>query len=1825
MAYIDDIKIQRTKTYGVAVSAKNWAPDAYPGITRYGEATNATIKNGAILQGRDNATRAHAIYGRSTSNITVDNTSITVAGANSSALQGQDTTSWVITDNDLTSNVRTITSRDNFYGTVICNVGGTISRNTIHNGPHAGIYASQGNSTIDNNVIQLKTKYTNAFAIVMRNASEAHHNTINCGVGEFAARGIQISGNTTGNTAKIHHNTITVQGTTDNQEYGGAQVGGFYGIQIENCSDVEVYENTVTAIASVTDAAAFRMNVDGADPGSNVYVHDNTFIGQRTGTGVGAAPLMFTNVSGHEVTFERNTLESNSLFVRRSRACSDIVLLSSTLKATGDLATLIPIESYNWDFQQLHAIENLKWVDNAYYDATSQTLLKNASVLNSNGAVDPYSSFIHSFTTTFQVTNAQGAAVANAAVTVVDKDNREVFAGTTDANGQVAAVLDEFRTQGDVKTTYGPYRVTAGGDGSQAEQQFDADHTQTIRLQLGAGSGANDAPVLTLPGTQSATEDTAKQISGIRIADADAGSGQLLVTMTVAHGRLTLPQRTGLAFTVGDGVSDQALTFTGTLADLNAALASVQYLGHTNYSGADTLRITVDDQGNSGTGGPLSDTGTVPITVAPVNDPPVLTVPGAQTVNEDSSLSIRRVNVADPDATTNPVRMTISAEHGTLSLARTFGLNFLVGDGTNDTTMTFTSSQVYINAALVQIIYRPAPNYSGSDAVSISVDDQGNIGAGGSQVSTTSIPVTVKPVNDAPALITNQLLAVPAAGQALISPSVLQVTDIDSPSHQLVFTLVSPPTSGALRLAGSDLGAGSVFTQADIDEGLVSYAHDGSAATSDSFLFSVTDSAGGTIGETTFNIRIYDAINTPPVLTLPGAQSATEDTVKQISGIRIADADAGSGQLLVTMSVARGWLTLRQRTGLTFTVGDGVSDQSLTFTGTLADLNAALARVDYLGHTNYAGADTLRITVDDQGNTGTGGPLTDTGTVPITVAPVNDPPVLTVPGAQTVNEDSSLRIRRINVADPDATTNPVKMTISAEHGTLSLARTFGLNFLMGDGTKDTTMTFTSSQAYINAALVYITYRPDPNYNGPDVITISVDDQGNIGAGGAQVSTTSIPVTVKPVNDAPTLTVNQPLAVPTARQALISPAVLQVTDIDSPSHKLVFTLVSPPTYGALRLAGSDLRAGSVFTQADIDAGRVSYAHDGSAATSDSFLFSVTDSAGGTIGETTFNIRIYEALNASPVLTLPGAQSATEDAVKQISGIRIADADAGSGQLLVTMSVARGQLTLPQRTGLAFTVGDGVSDQTLTFTGTLDDLNAVLASVQYLGHTNYAGADTLRITVDDQGNTGTGGPLSDTGTVPITVAPVNDPPVLTVPGAQTVNEDTSLSIRRVNVADPDATTNPVMMAIYVEHGTVSLARTFGLNFLVGDGTNDTAMAFTSSQVYINAALVQIIYRPDPNYNGPDAVSIGVHDQGNIGAGGAQVSTTSIPVTVKPVNDAPALTVNQLLAVPAARQALISPSVLQVTDIDSPSHKLVFTLVSPPAYGALRLAGADLRAGSIFTQADIDAGLVSYAHDGSATTSDSFLFSVSDSAGGTIGETTFNIQVTPRWLNVETNGQLQSGAVESYTSQDERTVLMAVEDDGNTLHMVGNTWKSVFLTIGVTPYTVLEFDFESSRQGEVHAIGFDTDDAFTLTDRFFQLYGTETLGYQQFRIYDPLEGSHHFQIPVGKYLTGSFDRLVFVGDDDAQALADHRFSNIRLTNLNRAPTITSTPVTSATPATPYSYDVAATDPDVGDTLTYSLVTAPSGMTINSSTGLLQWTPTTLGMNAVTVRVQD
>jgi len=81
------------------------------------------------------------------------------------------------------------------------------------------------------------------------------------------------------------------------------------------------------------------------------------------------------------------------------------------------------------------------------------------------------------------------------------------------------------------------------------------------------------------------------------------------------------------------------------------------------------------------------------------------------------------------------------------------------------------------------------------------------------------------------------------------------------------------------------------------------------------------------------------------------------------------------------------------------------------------------------------------------------------------------------------------------------------------------------------------------------------------------------------------------------------------------------------------------------------------------------------------------------------------------------------------------------------------------------------------------------------------------------------------------------------------------------------------------------------------------------------------------------------------------------------------------------------------------------------------------------------------------------------------------------------------------------------------------------------------------------------------------------------------------------------------------------------VDVASANDAPTITSSPVVTATEGLPYAYDVEASDPDIGDALEYTLPLAPAGATIDPASGLIAWTPSAaqLGLQAFVVRATD
>ncbi|WP_181687060.1 type IV pilin [Halorhabdus salina] len=112
--------------------------------------------------------------------------------------------------------------------------------------------------------------------------------------------------------------------------------------------------------------------------------------------------------------------------------------------------------------------------------------------------------------------------------------------------------------------------------------------------------------------------------------------------------------------------------------------------------------------------------------------------------------------------------------------------------------------------------------------------------------------------------------------------------------------------------------------------------------------------------------------------------------------------------------------------------------------------------------------------------------------------------------------------------------------------------------------------------------------------------------------------------------------------------------------------------------------------------------------------------------------------------------------------------------------------------------------------------------------------------------------------------------------------------------------------------------------------------------------------------------------------------------------------------------------------------------------------------------------------------------------------------------------------------------------------------NTWKLLDFEYNVTAQTVLEFDFRATNAGEIHGIGFETDDSIS-SNRIFTLLGSQPWGIE-YGEYETGDGWVHYEIPVGELydrsLHGQTPSLALVNDVDNETKrpSNSQFRNIR-----------------------------------------------------------------------------
>ena len=876
------------------------------------------------------------------------------------------------------------------------------------------------------------------------------------------------------------------------------------------------------------------------------------------------------------------------------------------------------------------------------------------------------------------------------------------------------------------------------------------------------------------------------------------------------------------------GANKSVLIIEGSLEHINRLLTTLKYLTDdvpNNDDKTAILNLTINDM-NNGCGmdshntvthtvdseKALTDTLQVIIHISPINDAPEASSTSVYrntTVAEDtasvifthnsSSTTLSYLVIEDPDAfeTLNNT-FTIWADNGTFSFNGTPPANLMYQTQTisGKTCLVLTGSRDAINAALPQIRYTGKTDFNGADTVYLEYNDHGNTGMESGNVPipkayTHNFAITVSPVNDTPTIA---------------------LKDTDALAKQVAHNTLVP----TIEIKDPTTATNGVDIRQYIN-----------VADAKDYAFSHGD--------------YHNADGTAVTLTISAAS-------------------------LYGKAGNQGTFTAANAGGVT--VG-GNGTGAITFTGTMTALRAYLAdagnTIVFKPTANTAAEPIdLTITINDLGN-GSGNSAdarTATTYLLVTVDVINDAPEITG-SPVTIYEDlygeSSASYLLFNqgkffVSDADAFAFPIQFTISIPSD---------VGKLVYNGVEYTSLSHSDlgekTVSQINAILQQIRFKPAANYNGDFNLTITVNDKGHTGTsggehlvnGGLQTTETFL-VTVRPVNDAPTVDAGK-----TAALASVNEDITDTSNTGNTVGNVLSALVT-----------------SFFKDAN-DTGDQKGTFAG---------VLITGNA-ATAAQGTWQ---YYSGSEWKNIVVSGTSALYLDKDTLIRFKPAANYFGDPGRLTMHL-VEDMPVSAPYKTAPVFATGSLYNIGTVFGTGAVDVHDKTGVDLTLRPYT------------------------ANTVTIGTSVLAVNDAPVLTVPSPLTVAEDGRLEITGISFTDADMiyaadTTNAsktftlTLKLPSSDLGSLSVAAYTGLTIASNNsaevtlsGTYTVLRSFLTS----NDTNKHITYSPPANFHHAASdsfnLTVTVSDNGNIHSSGATALTDSetVAISVTPVNDRPVVT--------------------------------------------------------------------------------------------------------------------------------------------------------------------------------------------------------------------------------------------------------------------------------------------------------------------------------------------
>jgi VCBS repeat-containing protein len=856
------------------------------------------------------------------------------------------------------------------------------------------------------------------------------------------------------------------------------------------------------------------------------------------------------------------------------------------------------------------------------------------------------------------------------------------------------------------------------------------------------------------------------------------------------------------------------LSGASSVANYQTALRSVTYFNTSENPSEDVRTISyAADDGSAANH--ASNVVTSTVTVTRVNDAPVVDAAGGSlnyTENQAASAIDTALTLSDVDSTslasaTVSITGNFHAGEDVLGFANQNGITGSYNAATGVLTLTGAASLANYQAALRSVTYfNTSDNPSNNTrTIGYAVDDGASVNHA-SNVATATVSVT--PVNDPPVLnaaggslnysenqaasAIDPAFVVSDVDSANLTTATVSITgnfhageDILGFANQNGITGSYNAATGVLTLSGASsvanyqtaLRSVTYFNTSENpseDVRTISYAaDDGSAA----------NHASNVVTSTVTVTRVNDA---PVVDAAGGSLNYTENQAASAIDTALTLSDVDSTSLAsATVSITGNFhagedvLGFANQNGITGSYNAATGVLTLTGAASLANYQAALRSVTYFNTSDNPSNNTRTIgyAVDDGASVNH---ASNVATATVSVTPVNDPPVLNAAGGSlnySENQAASAIDPALAVSDVDSanlTTATVSITgnFHAGEDILGFANQNGITGSYNAATGVLTLSGASSVANYQTALRSVTYFNTSENPSEDVRTISyAADDGAAANHASNVVTSTVSVTR--VNDAPVVNAAGGSLSYTENQAASAiDTALTLSDVDSTSLASATVSITGnfqagedvlgfadqngitgsynAATGVLTLVGAAslanyqtaLRSVTYFNTSDNPSNNtrtISYAVDDGA----------TVNHASNVATATVSVT---PVNEAPVNTVPASPlNASALGNLTVTGLSIADVDAGSGTLSTTLSVAHGTLAVSAAGGA--TVSGGGTN-TVVVTGTLSAINATLmasGNVAYHADTGFQEVDTLTVITNDGGNTGTGGALTDTDKV------------------------------------------------------------------------------------------------------------------------------------------------------------------------------------------------------------------------------------------------------------------------------------------------------------------------------------------------------------------------------------------------------------------------------------------------------------------------------------------